>query len=40
MNGNVYSFYPTGETDWKILAIDVKDPLAEKLNGGWMARMK
>ena len=22
-----------GETDWKILAIDVADPLAEKLNG-------
>ena len=22
-----------GETDWKILAIDVTDPLAEKLNG-------
>ncbi len=21
-----------GETDWKILAIDVNDPLAEKLN--------
>lgn len=23
----------TGETDWKILAIDMQDPLAEKLNG-------
>lgn len=23
----------TGETDWKILAIDVTDPLAEKING-------
>ena len=23
----------TGETDWKVLAIDVEDPLAEKLNG-------
>ena len=22
-----------GETDWKVLAIDVTDPLAEKLNG-------
>jgi len=22
-----------GETDWKIIAIDVTDPLAEKLNG-------
>ena len=22
-----------GETDWKILAIDVTDPLADKLNG-------
>ena len=26
--------HPTGETDWKILAIDVNDPLAENLNGG------
>ena len=23
-----------GETDWKIMAIDVTDPLADKLNGG------
>ncbi len=23
----------TGETDWKVLAIDTEDPLAEKLNG-------
>ena len=22
-----------GETDWKVLAIDTEDPLAEKLNG-------
>lgn len=22
-----------GETDWKVIAIDVNDPLAEKLNG-------
>lgn len=22
-----------GETDWKVLAIDVNDPLAPKLNG-------
>lgn len=22
-----------GETDWKVLAIDVNDPLASKLNG-------
>jgi len=26
-------FYVTGETDWKVLAIDVNDPLAEQLNG-------
>ena len=26
----------TGETDWKILVIDINDPLAEKLNGGWI----
>ena len=25
-----------GETDWKILAIDINDPSAEKLNGGWI----
>ena len=25
----------TGETDWKVMVIDVKDPLAEKLNGKW-----
>ena len=29
------TFHPTGETDWKILAINVNDPLAENLNGGW-----
>lgn len=23
-----------GETDWKVVTIDVNDPLAEKLNGG------
>ena len=22
-----------GETDWKLIAIDVKDPLASKMNG-------
>ncbi len=22
-----------GETDWKVIAIDVTDPLADKLNG-------
>jgi len=22
-----------GETDWKLIAIDIKDPMAEKLNG-------
>jgi len=22
-----------GETDWKVIAIDVKDPLSDKLNG-------
>lgn len=22
-----------GETDWKVLAIDVSDPLADKING-------
>lgn len=25
--------FVTGETDWKIICIDVNDPLAEKLNG-------
>ena len=23
-----------GETDWKLIAIDVRDPLASQLNGG------
>jgi len=23
----------SGETDWKVLAVNVKDPLAEQLNG-------
>ena len=35
-SGNVCCIYLhcfVGETDWKILAIDVADPLAEKLNG-------
>ena len=27
------SLRASGETDWKVLVIDVKDPLAEKLNG-------
>jgi inorganic pyrophosphatase len=22
-----------GETDWKVIAIDIKDPMASKLNG-------
>jgi len=30
-NGNPCGWLP-GETDWKIIAIDVKDPLADKLN--------
>lgn len=25
-----------GETDWKVLAIDVNDPLASKLNGKYL----
>lgn len=29
----VYAFCCTGETDWKVLAIDVTDPLASDLNG-------
>ncbi|ESO12438.1 hypothetical protein HELRODRAFT_93282 [Helobdella robusta] len=29
----VMALIDEGETDWKILAIDVKDPLADKLNG-------
>ena len=27
-----------GETDWKILVIDVQDPLAEKLNGKYSSQ--
>jgi len=28
-----YAMIDEGETDWKVIAIDVTDPLAEKLNG-------
>ncbi len=28
-----YAMIDEGETDWKILAIDIKDPLADKING-------
>lgn len=29
----VYAFCCTGETDWKVIVIDVTDPLASDLNG-------
>lgn len=29
----VMALLDEGETDWKVLAIDVKDPMADKLNG-------
>ena len=29
-------FSPSGETDWKVLVIDVADPLAPKMNGEGM----
>jgi inorganic pyrophosphatase len=29
-----------GETDWKIIAVDVKDPLADKLSGGYGSILK
>ena len=29
----VMALIDEGETDWKVIAIDVKDPLASKLNG-------
>ena len=29
-------FSPSGETDWKVLVIDVADPLAPKMNGKGM----
>ena len=28
-----FHFSPSGETDWKVLVIDVADPLAPKMNG-------
>ena len=28
-----FALIDEGETDWKILVIDVKDPLADKING-------
>ncbi len=32
LDSSVVVLTPAGETDWKIIAIDVNDPLAEKLN--------
>lgn len=29
----VMALLDEGETDWKLIAIDIKDPMAEKLNG-------
>lgn len=29
-----------GETDWKLIAIDINDPLAEELNGNWTFTLK
>lgn len=29
----VLALLDEGETDWKLLAIDIRDPMAEKLNG-------
>lgn len=29
----VMAMIDDGETDWKVIAIDVNDPLAEKMNG-------
>ena len=31
----VMALLDEGETDWKLIAIDTRDPLAEKLNGNW-----
>jgi inorganic pyrophosphatase len=27
-----------GETDWKIIAVDINDPLADKLTGEWVMK--
>lgn len=29
-----------GETDWKLIAIDINDPLAEELNGNLRTDLK
>ena len=34
------SLYLLGETDWKVLVIDVTDPLAPKMNGEGVMRVK
>lgn len=34
----VMALLDEGETDWKVLAIDVNDPLAPKLNGKCLRR--
>ena len=31
----VLAMIDEGETDWKLLAINTDDPLADKLNGMW-----
>jgi inorganic pyrophosphatase len=28
-----YAMIDEGETDWKVIGIDITDPLADKLNG-------
>lgn len=35
----VMALLDEGETDWKLIAIDIKDPMAEKLNGNVWCRI-
>jgi inorganic pyrophosphatase len=35
-----FALIDEGETDWKVLAIDVTDPMADKLNGIYSSKSK
>lgn len=33
LDESLFTYMSIGETDWKVIAIDVNDPLASQLNG-------
>lgn len=36
IEGTNKHFYFLGETDWKIIVIDINDPLADQINGKYL----